>query len=101
MPHADTIGLSTRVGGAINRAAALGLLTNSGVAAADTLAGLDSFIAGVSVHADQIPHKARIQRALRADAGLTDAAVLGLTTTAGLAGLTSIGSGTNLGEYLD
>ena len=78
----------------MNRAEDIGLLTNAGVIAADTIAGLQAFINGASVHADNQNYKARMNAALTKDAGITDAAVLNLTTVAGLVALTSMGSGT-------
>lgn len=92
--HADVLRLSTMAGASINRAGGLGLLTDAGVAAADTLNGLDTFVNGVAVHADQYNYKPRVKLAWRVDAGITDATVLSLTTVAGLSGLTAIGTNT-------
>lgn len=92
--HSDTTPLSRMAGASINRAAEIGLLTDAGVAAADTLAGLDSFVDGVAVHADQLDYKPRVKLAWTVDAGITDATVAGLTTTAGLTALTALGSDT-------
>jgi hypothetical protein len=94
MAHADVEPLSRRAGASINTAGVLGLLTNSGVAAANTLAGLDSFVDSIALHADQQPYKSRVKNAWRVDAGITDSTVLSLTTVAGLTALTSLGSDT-------
>jgi hypothetical protein len=100
MGHADETQLSTFVGSTINRAGAVGILTDAGVAAADTLDGLDAFINGVNVPGDISPLKAYVKAAIRKDAGITNATVLSLTTVAGLAALTSVGSRTQLQEVL-
>lgn len=94
MAHADVFEYSWIGGGTINRAGQLGLLTDAGVAAADTLAGLTSFVNNVVVHADQQQYKGRIPVAWQGNAAITDATVLGLTTVAGLAALTATGSNT-------
>jgi hypothetical protein len=90
--HADQINLSNYVGGGIYRAGRLSLLTDAGVTAADTLAGLDSFIDAVAVHADQFYYKDRIKDAYRKEVNVSDANVLSLTTVAGLYGLTNLGA---------
>lgn len=94
--HADTQPLSKRVGGTINLGGVMGLLTNSGVAAANTLAGLDTFIDGVnpSLHADQQRFAAPLKAALRRDQNITNDNILSLTTVAGLTALTDLGTGT-------
>lgn len=99
MPHADTLNLSRRGGGIIYRAGRLGLLTDAGVAAGDTKAGLDSFVDSVSVHADQQFLKARTKKAFRTDEAITDAAIAPLTTVAGLVALTQMGSNSMSTEY--
>lgn len=99
--HADQIPMSTLVGSTINRAGGMSLLTDAGVAAADTVAGLQSFVSGVNVHADMQPWKARINASFKADDGISDSTVLGLTTVVGLAALTQIGNKPNLDLYGD
>jgi hypothetical protein len=94
MAHADTIPLSRMAGASINTAGVLGLLTNTGVTNADTLAGLDAFVDSIVLHADQRPYSSRVKLAWRVDAGITDSTVLGLTTVAGLTALTALGSDT-------
>jgi hypothetical protein len=92
--HSDTEFLSRRAGASINMAGVQSLLTNSNVAAANTLNGLDSAVDAVVVHADVLPMKSRVKNAWRVDAGITDSTVLSLTTVAGLTALTSLGSDT-------
>lgn len=89
--HADQLRLSTNIGGSIYRAGRISLLTDAGVAAADTLNGLDAFIDAQVVHADQFYYKDRVKDSYRKTADITDAAVLNLTTVAGLYGLTQMG----------
>lgn len=83
-------------GASINTATVMGYLTNTNVAAADTLNGLDSAVDVITptLHADQRYFAPRVKLAWRIDAGITDATVLSLTTTAGLTALTSLGSDT-------
>lgn len=95
--HTDTIPLSTAVGTTINRAAAVGVITDAIVAAGDTVQGIKDGIRAVKVHADQERFKDEVIRALDMDAGITDASVLSLTTVAGLVALTAEGSGTDIG----
>lgn len=90
--HADTLRLSNMSGGTIQRGGNVSLLTDAGVTAADTLAGLDSFVNGVNVHADQYNYKARVKLGWRTTAEYTDAAVLSLTTVAGLVALSNLGT---------
>lgn len=92
--HEDTYQLSLRAGGSITTAGVLGLLTNTTVAAADTLDGLDAAVDAALVHADQFGYKGDVKRAWHGQAAITDATVLGLTTVAGLSGLTARGSDT-------
>jgi hypothetical protein len=73
----------------INRAGEVGVLTNSGVAAADTLDGLDAFANSFRGHADQQPYVSRVKQAWRVSSVFTNAAVLNLTTVAALALLAS------------
>jgi hypothetical protein len=90
--HADQLRLSTNIGGSIYRAGRIGLLTDAGVTAADTLAGMDTFIDSQVVHADQAFYKDRVKDAYRKTADINDAAVLNLTTVAGFYGLTNMGT---------
>ncbi len=93
MAHADTLTLSRAQGRSFNLAGNLGLLTDSGVAAADTLVGLQNFINGVSVHADQVNFKDQLKKAVLVNQGeVTDATVLGLTTVSELVALTQQGT---------
>jgi len=96
--HADTQPLSKRIGATINQASAYGFLTNTNVAAADTLNGLDSAVEVVknspAFHADQRYPARQIKEAYRKDAGITDATILSLTTVAGLVALTDQLAGT-------
>jgi hypothetical protein len=67
-------------------------LTDSNIAAADTVAGLTSAIDNASAHADQSYAKARFDLAVTLgtyDGSFTDARILSLTTVAGLVGLTN------------
>lgn len=99
--HADQLRLSTNIGGVIFRGGKENLLTDAGVTAADTLNGLDAFIDSQAVHADQAFFKRRIKTALRKTADITDAAVLNLTSVAGLYGLTNMGANGRYTELLD
>lgn len=94
MAHADTIPLSRMAGASINTAGVESLLTNTGVANADTLDGLDAFVNSAAVHADVTPMKARVKLAWRTGSEFTNDAVAGLTTVAGLTALTALGSDT-------
>lgn len=77
------------------------MLTDAGVAAADTLVGLQTFIQGVSVHADQVNYKDQLKKAVLVNQNeVTDATVLSLTTVAGLTGLTQQGTNTLQGSLL-
>lgn len=89
--HSDAIKFSQRIGGTLRRGADFGYFTNTNVAAADTVAGLRTAVDAVAVHADIVPAKHRIHRAIDRGADsleLTDARILGLTTVEELAGLT-------------
>lgn len=101
--HSDTVNLSRRTGANINFAAGLLLLTNANVAAADTVDGLDAAMSVVNpaLHSDQQFIMNRVRRSLRTDAGITNAAVLGLTTTAGLTALTDRGTDVTTYDVLD
>lgn len=94
MGHNDTANLSSQVYGSIMRAKAMGFLTDAGVAAADTKAGLKAFIESIKGHNDQENWKILLKRALDYDAAITDAAILSLTTVDQLAAL--VGSGSNV-----
>lgn len=98
--HADQLSLSTRIGGNIYRAGRMNLLTDAGVEAADTIAGLESFIDSVAVHADQAGFKDRIKDGLRKEPNITDVNILALTTVAGLVALTNAGANGRYNELL-
>lgn len=96
MAHSDQQFLSRAQGRGFNLAANIGLLTNSGVAAADTLVGLQNFMQSVTVHSDQVGFKNPLKRSVLANQNeVTDATVLGLTTVAGLVALTQQGTNTS------
>lgn len=89
--HADQVALSFRIGGTLRRGGDFGYLTDTNVAAADTVAGLRTAIDAVAVHADIVPAKHRLHFAVNRGADsaeLTDARILALTTVEGLVGLT-------------
>lgn len=95
MPHADVLMLSRHQGRAFNLAGALGFLTDAGVAAADTLVGLQTFIQSINGHADQNNYKDRLKKAVLANQNeVTDSTVNALTTVAGLTALTQQGTNT-------
>lgn len=98
--HADQLRLSTTIGGSIFRAGKLSLLTDTGVTNADTLNGLDSFIDSQLVHSDQNNYKKRVKDSYRKTVDINDAAVLNLTTVAGLYGLTNMGANGRYTELL-
>ena len=101
MPHSDTIFLSRSQGRAFNLAGNLSLLTDSNVAAADTLVGLQSAIQAVNVHSDQVNYKDRLKKAVLVNQNeVTDATVLSLTTVAGLTALTQQGTNTTQSALL-
>lgn len=92
MPHGDEIGLSYRIGGTLRQCGDFGTLTDATVAAANTVAGINSAIDASVVHAEIVPAKWRQTRAVTAGAAigdLTDALINPLTTVEGLAGLTA------------
>lgn len=64
----------------------MGFLTDAGVAAADTKAGLKAFIDSIQVHNDQENFKVALKHAIDVS-GLADSDILGLTTVAGLLAL--------------
>lgn len=94
MAHSDIQFLSRAQGRAFNLGGDLSLLTDTNVAAADTLVGLQTAIGAVtSGHADQFNYKDRIKKAVLANQNeVTDATVLGLTTVSGLVALTQQGT---------
>lgn len=94
--HADTQPLSKRVGGTFRQGAVWGHLTNTIVAAGDTLDLLEAGIrtAGAALHADQRPPTDAIAKSIRRDQNVTTAAIAGLTTVDQLVALTDLGSGT-------
>lgn len=89
--HADQIRLSELAGGNLRQGVGISCITDTNVAAADTVAGLKSQVAAVNVHADTKRLQDNIARAidfLSYSSELTDALILGLTTSAGLIALT-------------
>lgn len=89
MPHTDAIPLSREIGANMRAAADEGYLTDAGVAAANTVAGLKALITGG--HADQKPNQHRFLRAIELGeqaAIFTDALIAPLTTVEGLVDLT-------------
>ena len=96
--HADQIALSKQqIGasckGALAAYAAPPFLTNTTIAAADTNAGLKTAVttAAATRHADERPMAPRINLGITLglySGELSDARILGLTTGAGLVGLT-------------
>lgn len=99
--HADEINLSREVGANLRAAAEEGYLTNAGVAAANTVAGVEALITGG--HADQKPNQHRFLRAI--DAGealgeLTDAAINPLTTVEGLVDLTQAANTSDRNQFI-
>jgi len=96
--HADAIPLNRLVGdtvlsaGNVSTNSGYALLTDSSVAASDTVAGLISAVDNATCHADQVPMKARTDLAITLgtyDGSFTDARVLSLTTVTGLVQLTN------------
>ena len=96
--HADALYLNRLIGdnmlsaGNISTNSGYGILTDTNVAAADTVAGLTAAIDNATVHADVVPTKARFDLAVTLgtyDGSFTDARILSLTTVTGLVGLTS------------
>lgn len=79
----------TMASNSINRAAEVGILTNTNVAAADTLNGLDAAVNQFAGHADQRNFMGRVKPAWRVSDVFTDSAVLNLTTVQQLAALAS------------
>lgn len=96
--HADAIPLNTLIGdtilsaGNVSTNSGFALLNNTNVAAADTVTGLTAAVDAASVHADQVPMKARTDLAITLgtyDNSFTDARIAPLTTVTGLVQLTS------------
>ncbi len=102
--HADAQQLSKQqIGAACKQAVAVygyyPFLTNSSAAAADTNAGLQTAVTAATAtrHADERPAAPRINLGItlgKYSGELSDARILGLTTTAGLVGLTYADSST-------
>lgn len=96
--HVDQIALSKQVIGAVCKGslaayAAPPFLDNTSIAAADTNAGLQTAVAtaAATMHADQRPMAPRINLGItlgKYSGELSDARINGLTTGAGLVGLT-------------
>ncbi len=96
--HADQLTLNVLAGdnmlsaGNISTNAGYALLTNTNVAAANTVQGLKDAIDATACHADESFTKERFKRAVdlgSADGSFTDARILGLTTVTGLVELTN------------
>lgn len=88
--HSDLNAHVRKVAANLRTAQEEALLTDTTVAAADTVAGLKTAIDNAVVHAAVLPTKDRVKRAIDAGAAageLTDAAILSLTTVAGLIAL--------------
>lgn len=81
--HNDEENLRLQIVGSINRAEELLLLTDAGVAAANTKAGLEAFINSVTVHNDQENWKSALKQSIRS-LPVSDAVIADLTTVAGL-----------------
>lgn len=88
--HNDAENLALQATSTLNRANSLGFLTDATVAAADTKVGLKMAIDAVVVHVGQENMKLLLKKAIDSDPNITDAAVLNLTTVAGLIALTGI-----------
>lgn len=94
--HGDERRLSYEIGSNVRAGGAIGYLTDTNVAAADTNAGLqtavDTKVSGNTIHGEYRPGAQRIKRAIDAGNSATfsmqDADILGLTTVEGLADLT-------------
>lgn len=102
--HADQLRLSKEIGSNLRAAGDHGLLTDTTVAAADTNQGLQDAVTNAVVHADIIPAKHRIIRAIQRgadDATLTDAAILSLTTLEGAVDLTQAADDVNRNLLLE
>lgn len=103
--HADLNAHVRKVAANLRTAQDTGLLTDSTVAAADTVAGLKTAIDNAAVHAAGLPTKDRVKRAIDAGAAageLTDAAILSLTTVAGLIALIpEAANDTNREQFLE
>src|SRR5262247_3258834 len=88
--HTDEIPLSREVGANMRAAAEDGYLTNTNVAAADTVAGVRALM--TNGHSDQKPNQHRFQRAVDVGENLADftnALINPLTTVEGLVDLTA------------
>lgn len=92
--HADQIRFSEMCGGNLRLGVGIGALTDTNVASADTVAGLKTNSQSVNLHADLKRLQDSLPRAidyLSYSSELTDALILGLTTTEGLVDLTQQG----------
>jgi hypothetical protein len=74
----------------------MSLVTNSIVAAGDTMALLDAGILAAknALHADQRPFARPVREAVQKDQNINTSAIAGLTTVDQLVALTDLGSGT-------
>lgn len=92
--HTDAVSHSLRIAASIRAAEELSLLTDTTVAAADTNQGLQDAVTAAAGHTDLFPARDRINDAIQygEESGeLSDSAVLGLTTIAGLLALLQAG----------
>lgn len=93
--HADETAFSVRFGGTIRRSGDYSLLTDTTVAAANTVTGLLAAVDAAVVHADVKPATIPVDRSILYGSysqEITDALVAPLTTVAGLVALTAAGS---------
>lgn len=89
--HADQIRLSKEIGSNLRAAGERALLTDTTVAAANTNQGLQDAVTAAVVHAEVLPTKPRVIRAIQLgdyDDTLDDADILSLTTLAQAVALT-------------
>lgn len=102
--HADQIRLSKEIGSNLRAAGDMAMLTDTTVASADTNQGLQDAVTNSSVHADKIPAKHRIIRAIQLgdyDDTLDDADILSLTTLEGAVDLTQAADDTNRNQMIE
>lgn len=88
--HSDQIGASRLVGNAIRRGGELGYLTDAGVAALTTTAGLEALVSAGTGHVENYPLRPRINQAIDigiADGTLTNTTVAAANTVAAQAAL--------------
>lgn len=89
--HQEQVPLSEKIGFNLREAGEVGLLTDTSVAAANTVAGLIAAVRSAVVHAEYEPYRERVVRAIQLGADsqeLTDALIGPLTSVVGLVALT-------------